>query len=95
MHDRAVSAADRVEAKALRELERLYPAAVSPLIKKHKATFEQLEKLEKAGAYGRARVFLRRSGLADDLAKAIAEAGKQAAKIIRGETHDVREAVRE
>jgi hypothetical protein len=47
MHDRAVQAADRLEFDVLGELERMYPAAVSPLMKKHKGMFEKLDKLEK------------------------------------------------
>lgn len=93
MSDNAEAKADRIESKALLELERLYPAAVSPLIEKHKQTFEQLKKLEKAGAVGRARVMLRRSGLINDLARAIASAGRDAAKLIRAEVRDVKKAV--
>lgn len=91
MNDAVVQAADRVESEALRKLERLYPAAVSPLIKKHKGTFERLAKLEKDGAYGRARVLIRQSGLVDDLARALARAGVEAAAIIREEIHGVKE----
>lgn len=92
MHD-AEKTADRLELDILQQLERLYPAAVSPLIAKYKATFDRLEKLEKAGAVGRARVMLRRSGLINDLARAIASAGKDAAKLIRAEVRGVKKAV--
>lgn len=91
MHDRAVQAADRLELDVLGELERMYPAAVSPLMKKYKGTFEKLDKLEKEGAYGRARVLIRKSGLVDDIAKALAAAGVKAADLIREEIRGVKE----
>lgn len=93
MHDASVQAADRLEADVLRKLERLYPAAVSPLMAKHRTTFDKLARLEKDGAYSRARVMLRRSGLVNDLARAIASAGREAAALIRAEVADIREVV--
>lgn len=91
MHDNAVQAADRLELDALGKLERMYPAAISPLMEKHKGTFEKLEKLEKDGAIGRARVLIRRSGLVDDVAKALAAVGVKAADLIREEIRGVKE----
>lgn len=91
MHDNAVQAADRLELDALGKLERMYPAAISPLMKKHKGTFAKLEKLEKDGAIGRARVLIRRSGLVDDIAKALAAVGVKAADLIREEIRGVKE----
>lgn len=95
MYDVAVKAADRLELGVLRKLERLYPSAISPLMETHKGTFVTLEKLEKDGAYGRARVFLRKSGLVDDFAKALAAAGVKAADLIREEIHGVKEVAHE
>lgn len=95
MHDVAVQAADRIESGVLRELERLYPAAISPLMEKHKETFSKLDKLEKDGAYGRARVLIRRSGLVEDVARALAKAGIKAADLIRAEIASVKEATHE
>lgn len=95
MHDVAVQAADRIESGVLRKLERLYPAAVSPLMEKHKDTFSKLEKLEKDGAYGRARVLIRKSGLVEDFAKALAAAGIKAADLIREEMSSIREVAHE
>lgn len=91
MHDVAAKAADRIESGVLRELERLYPAAVSPLMEKHKDTFAKLERLEKEGAYGRARILIRRSGLVEDVARALAKAGVKAADLIRAEIAGVKE----
>lgn len=91
MHDVAVEAADRIEYDVLRELERLYPAAISPLMEKHKGTFAKLEKLEKDGAIGRARAVMRQSGLVEDFAKALAAAGVKAADLIREEMSSIRE----
>ena len=94
MHDDAVQAADRIELGVLRELERMYPAAVSPLMKKHEKTLEKLDKLMQSGATGRARVLMRRSGLLKDLAVAIALAGSDAVSLIRGEIKGIKEAVK-
>lgn len=91
MNDRAVGAADRIESKVLRDLERMYPGAISPLIEKHKTTLEKLEKLENDGAYGRARVLIRKSHLVDDIAEAIASVGVKAARLIREEMRGVKE----
>lgn len=91
MHDNAVQAADRLELDVLGRLERMYPAAISPLMEKHKETFAKLEKLEKDGAIGRARVLIRRSGLVDDVAKALAAVGVKAADLIREEIRGVKE----
>lgn len=94
MHDNAVQAADRIERGVLGELERMYPAAVSPLMKKHEKTLEKLDKLMQSGATGRARVLMRRSGLLKDLAVAIAGAGSDAVSLIRGEIKGIKEAVK-
>jgi Glu-tRNA(Gln) amidotransferase subunit E-like FAD-binding protein len=94
MHDSAVAQADRIEAETLRELERMYPEAVSPLIKKHKKTLDKLDKLMQSGATGRARAVMRRSGLLKDLAVAIAGAGSDAVSLIRGEIKGIKEAVK-
>ena len=94
MYDRAVAQADRIEAETFRKLERMYPEAVSPLIKKHKKTLDKLDKLMQSGATGRARAVMRRSGLLKELAVAIAGTGADAVSLIRGEIRDVKEAVK-
>lgn len=94
MYDRAVAQADRIEAETLRELERMYPESVSPLIKKHKKTLDKLDKLMQSGAKGRARAVMRRSGLLKELAVAIAGTGADAVSLIRGEIRGVKEAVK-
>ena len=95
MHDAVVQAADGIELDVLGKLERLYPAALSPLMKKYESTFQKLEKLEKDGAYGRARVLIRQSGMVEDFAKALAEAGVKAADLIRDEMSSIREVAHE
>lgn len=94
MYDKAVREADRQLAGAVRKIESLYPDALAPVLKKHKATFDKLEKLEKEGAWGRARVLIRKSGLVDDLARALAAAGTEAADVIRAEIARVKEVAR-
>lgn len=94
MYDRAVAQADRIEAETFRKLERMYPEAVSPLIKKHKKTLDKLDKLMQSGATGQARAVMRRSGLLKELAVAIAGTGADAVSLIRGEIRGVKEAVK-
>lgn len=94
MYDRAVAQADRIEAETFCELDHLFPAALAPVMKKHKATFDKLDKLEKEGAWGRARVLIRKSGLVEDTARALAAAGREAADAIRAEISGVKEVVR-
>ena len=94
MYDRAVAQADCIEAETFRELERMYPEAVSPLIKKHKETLDKLDKLMQSGATGRARAVMRRSGLLKEIAVAIAGTGADAVSLIKGEIRDVKEAVK-
>ena len=55
----------------------------------------RLEKLEKDGAYGRARVLIRQSGMVEDFAKALAAAGVKAADLIRDEMSSIREVAHE
>ena len=95
MHDAVVQAADGIELDVLGKLERLYPAAISPLMKKYEPTCKRLEKLEKDGAYGRARVLIRQSGMVEDFAKALAAAGVKAADLIRDEMSSIREVAHE
>lgn len=95
MHDAVVQAADGIELDVLGKLERMYPAAISPLMKKYEPTFKRLEKLEKDGAYGRARVLIRQSGMVEDFAKALAAAGVKAADLIRDEMSSIREVAHE
>ena len=91
MSDRAVRQADRLMADACMQIERLYPAAIAPVMRKHKATIDKLDKLEQAGQIARARTLIRTSGLLDDLAKALAVAGRKAAALIRTEMSGVKE----
>ena len=95
MHDAVVQAADGIELDVLSKLERLYPAAIYPLMKKYEPTVKRLEKLEKDGAYGRARVLIRQSGMVEDFAKALAAAGVKAADLIRDEMSSIREVAHE
>ena len=94
MYDSKVVQVDRIEGRTIRKLDDLYSALPSSLMEKHKDTFEKLEKLEKEGAYGRARVLIRRSGLLDDFARAIASAGRDAADLIRAEISGIKEVAR-
>ena len=94
MNDRAVREADRMLAAALRKIDTLHPDAVALVMRKHKGTLDKLAKLEKEGAWGRARTLVRKSGIVNDLAKAIASAGANAVSVIREEMQGVREVAR-
>lgn len=67
----------------LSALQRPYRDLLSPILKKHEKTLERLDRLMKDGNTAQASHLWRHSGLLDDLAKAIANAGKVSADEIR------------
>ena len=66
-----------------------------PSFAHYKQSLRVVEKLEKDGAYGRARVLIRQSGMVEDFAKALAAAGVKAADLIRDEMSSIREVAHE
>lgn len=93
MNDAAVIKADALEREVLKKVARMYPAAFSPVLEKHRGTLEKLDKLMQSGATGRARALVRQSGLLRDVAAALASAGADAVSLIRGEMDGIKEAV--
>lgn len=94
MNDATVLKADELERDVMKKVARMYPAALSPVLEKHRETLEKLDKLMQSGATGRARVLVRQSGLLRDISGALADAGVDAAALIRGEINAIKEAVR-
>lgn len=93
MSDATVLKADALERDVMEKVARIYPAAFTPVLDKHRATLDKLDKLMQSGATGRARAFVRQSGLLRDMAAAIASAGEDAVALIRGEMDGIKEAV--
>lgn len=91
MIDRGMRAADRLEAALLRDLDALYASALDPVLKRHKATLDSVERLEKAGKEALARALVRSSSLIDDAARALAAVGPDASRMIREQLQAIRE----
>lgn len=66
---------------------------LQPVLDKHRQTLDRLDELMKAGYADRASRLWRRSGMLDDLARAIASAGAVSADVIRDALTRIREAV--
>ena len=88
---RALDRADRIEETLISTTASLYDRSVAAVIRKHGNTLRQMRQMEQKGEYARMRVFARTSGLLNDLANAIASAGKDSAAAIRTALADVRE----
>lgn len=91
--DRELLEAAKIEQEMLENIDGAYSDILAPVLKKHRGTLGQLEKLIGAGAVARARVLWRKSGIIDDLASAIAGAGAASAAYIRQGLMQIREAV--
>lgn len=83
MSDKALRAADRVEAAALNQIHKGYEDAVEAVLDRHKDTIRQIGVLEQDGHAARARRLYRASGLLEDLAQALSQAARQAGEEIR------------
>lgn len=90
--DKLMRTATRIETEMLQSIDEAYHDVIKPVLRKHKATLEQLDKLMRVGLTGRARKLWRTSGMLDDLAEAIARAGAASADVIRGGIRRIREA---
>lgn len=74
-------------------IDAAYSDVLTPVLHRHKATLDRLDKLMQEGKTDEASRLWRRSGLLDDMAKAIAGAGKVSADAIREGLKRTREAV--
>lgn len=84
----------KIAKEMLAGIDEAYHDILRPVLRKHAATLDKLDKLMQSGAAGRARQLWLRSGLLDDLAKAIAGAGAVSSHVIRDGLERIREAVR-
>jgi hypothetical protein len=78
----------------LRDIGAAHRSVIEPVLRKHRQTLKKLDKLMQDGAAGRANALWRKSGLLDDLAKAIAAANGASVNVLRQGIRDVREVVR-
>lgn len=84
----------RIAREMLAGIDEAYHDILRPVLLKHAETLDKLDRLMQSGAVGRARQLWQRSGLLDDLIKAIAGAGAVSAQGIRDGLKRIREAVR-
>ncbi len=81
--DKAIHDSDRLGVEAQEGIEAAYADIVTPILSRYKPTIERIEKYNEQGKRGLARSLFRSSGLLDDLAEAIAVAGKKASKAVQ------------
>lgn len=89
--DQAMRQAARIEQQMLSNIDAAYHDILRPVLKKHKTTLDRLDALMQSGATARARVLWRKSGIVEDLAAAIAGAGRVSSDAIRNGLTQIRE----
>lgn len=90
--DKLTRTATKIERTMLDGIDEAYHDVLKPVLRKHKQTLAKLDKLMAAGDSSKAHALWRRSGIVDDLAKAVAAAGRTSAGIIRAGLKEIREA---
>lgn len=90
--DRLTRTATKIEQTMLKSIDAAYHDVLRPVLRKHRQTLARLDKLMQDGDSSKAHALWRRSGIVDDLAKAIAAAGKVSADVIREGISSIREA---
>lgn len=88
---RATKRADEIEARTLDASARLYDSAAAQVIRRHAGTLRRVREMEQKGQYSLAAAQIRMSGLLDDLARALAAAGRDSAALIETALTDIRE----
>lgn len=83
MMDKAIHDADRLGMEAQEGIEAAYADIVSPIIARYRLTIERMEKYNEQGKRGLARSLFRSSGLLDELAEALAAAGRKASGVVQ------------
>ena len=78
----------------LRDIGAAHRSVIEPVLRKHRQTLKKLDVLMQDGAAGRANALWRKSGLLDDLAKAISAANGASVDVLRQGIRDVREVVK-
>lgn len=81
--NKAILDSDRLSFHTQGAIDAMYADTVAPILARYKTTLERIEKCNEQGKRGLARSLFRSSGLLDELAGAIAGAGKAAATAVR------------
>lgn len=81
--NKAILDSDRLGMKAQNEVEDAYDGIIAPILAQYRPTIERIEKYNEQGKRGLARSLFRSSGLLDELAQAIAGAGKKASQAVQ------------
>ena len=91
--DKAILDSERLGLEAEEQIDAAFSVAniIDPILERHKATLDRIQKYNEQGKRGLARSLLRSSGLLDDLAKAIAGAGKKASQAVQRQRIDILE----
>lgn len=85
----------KISRKMMSAIDDAFADVIKPVLQRHKDTLQRIDKLMQTGDADRASRLWRRSGLLDDLAKAIAGAGTVSAEAIRDGLEHLRKAVRD
>lgn len=89
--NKAILDADRLGAETQGAIDAMYTDVVAPILTRYKKTLESIEKYNEQGKRGLARSLFRSSGLLDELAEAIAGAGRAAAGAVQQQRADIME----
>lgn len=82
MAERAILTSDQIGVDAGRAIDARYAGVLDPVLSAHRHTLERIAQYAQQGRKGMARALWRSSGLASDLANAIATAGKDSTREI-------------
>lgn len=85
----------KISRKMMASIDEAFADVLKSVLQRHKGTLRRIDKLVQDGDADRASRLWRRSGLLDDLAKAIAGAGAVSADAIRDGLDHLRKAVRD
>ena len=92
--DQLMKTSTQIEKEMLASIDEAYHDILVPVLRKHRRDLARLDKLMKEGNMAQARVLWRRSGIVDELAMAVADAGKVSAGAIRAGLTRIREAAK-
>lgn len=92
--DQLMKTSTQIEKEMLASIDEAYHDILVPVLRKHRRDLDRLDKLMKEGDMAQARALWRRSGIVDELAMAVADAGKVSAGAIRAGLTRIREAAK-
>ena len=87
--DSSLTKCNQLAIDAQEGISKAYASSLAPVLARHQGTLHRIEELETAGQSAQARRLYRSSGLLDDLARAIANAGKDSGKLVRQMRADI------